>query len=60
MKIQNVTKLEKKKFVMSIRVTPTIRKWIVKNKISPSKVFTEAIEELMEEAKNENQDQNTI
>jgi len=57
MKLQQVKRTEKgknpkrKSIVMSIRVTPTVSKWMKQRKVMPSKVFNLAIEELMEKNK---------
>lgn len=51
-KVKRKPREEVKTIQMSIRTTPTISSWMKDNNISPSRVFAEAIKELMEK-KNE-------
>ncbi len=44
---------EMKSVRMQIRTTPKISKWMKKHKVSPSKVFDHAVEELMKKEKKE-------
>ena len=47
MEIKNIQRKERKTKVISIRTTRTICKWMNKNKVSPSKLFNEAVAELI-------------
>lgn len=49
MKKQDVQKKERKSVSISIRTYPRYSKWMSEQKISPSKLFNKALEELMEE-----------
>ena len=51
MKIQESQKGELKEKVITIRTYPSYASWLKKNKVSPSKLFNTAIEELMEDKK---------
>lgn len=47
MKIKDVQqKKEIKSSLIAIRIKPSIAKWIKKNKLSPTKIFETALEEL--------------
>ena len=45
--IEDLKRPELREKIISIRTTKTISKWMAKNKISPSKIFNEAIEVIM-------------
>jgi hypothetical protein len=47
MKIKEIQKQERKSKIISVRTLPSYCKWMNENKISPSKLFNLAIEELM-------------
>ncbi len=47
MKIEELQKTENKSKIISVRTFPTYCKWMRENKISPTKLFNEAIKELM-------------
>jgi len=47
MEIKNLQRQEYRSKVVSIRTYPSYCKWMKENKISPSKLFNEAIKELM-------------
>jgi hypothetical protein len=51
MEIKNVLKDEKKKKTMTVRTFVSYCEWMTKNKVSPTKVFNEAVKQLMEKAK---------
>jgi len=48
MEIQDVKKDERKKSNITIRTFPSYSKWMKENNISPTKIFNEAVKELME------------
>ncbi len=48
MEIKNIQKNEIKKVVISVRTYPSNSKWMKENKVSPTKLFNEALKELME------------
>ncbi len=56
-KVKRKPREEVKTIQMSIRTTPIISDWMKDNNISPSRVFAEAIGELMEK-KHESRKQN--
>lgn len=47
-KIQNTLKDEMRSKVLSVRITPKQFNWLVKNRISATKLFNAAIAELMD------------
>lgn len=53
MKINDVKENNKelKSVILSVRTFPSYSEWLKENKISPSKVFNKAVEELMENKK---------
>ena len=46
MEIENIKKQEIRSKVITVRTYPSYSEWIKENKISPSKVFNEAVKEL--------------
>jgi len=48
MKIEEVQKKQRRSVIISVRTFPAFSKWMKVNKISPSKLFNKALEELME------------
>ena len=50
MKIEDIKKdnMEKKSVMISVRTYLSYSKWMKENKVSPTKLFNKAIEELME------------
>ena len=48
MKIQDVQRKERKEVTMSIRINKEDSKWMKDKKVSPSKIFHEALKELRE------------
>jgi len=51
MEIKNIKKIERRNKIISIRTYKAYSEWMKENNISPSKVFNEAVKELMEEKK---------
>jgi len=51
MKIKDIQRTETKSERIQIRTTPTYFKWMKKHKVSPNKLFHEAVKELMEKTK---------
>ncbi len=47
MEIKNIKKDDKKNVTVTIRTFGSYSKWMKKNNISPTKVFNEAVKELM-------------
>ena len=49
MELQDVQKdtKERKTKIISVRTFPTYSKWLAENKVSPTKLFNLAVEELM-------------
>ena len=51
MEIKNVKKEERKKVTITLRTYPSYSKWMKENEVSPSKVFNEAVKELIAKKK---------
>ena len=51
MEIKDIQKVDKKSVVIGIRTTTPKSNWMKENKISPTKLFNEALEELMDNQK---------
>jgi len=52
MELKQVTRKERdKKISISLRVSKEVSEWMAKNKVSPTKLFNEAVKELMEKNK---------
>lgn len=51
MEIKQIQKNENKSKIISVRTFPSYSKWMSKNKISPTKLFNESIDELMQNEK---------
>ena len=48
MEIKKVKKEERKSKTVTVRTFPSYCKWMSENKVSPTKVFNEAVKELMQ------------
>jgi len=48
MEIQDIQKSELRDVVTTIRTYPSYAQWMKENKVSPSKLFNAALEELMQ------------
>ena len=51
MEIKNIQKKETKSVTISVRTYKDYSKWMDENKVSPTALFNEAIEELMKKEK---------
>lgn len=51
MNLKNVKKEERKLKTITVRTFPSYSKWMADNKVSPTKVFNEAIKDLMKPSK---------
>jgi len=47
MEIKNIQRIERKSVPISVRTFPAYSTWMKENKISPTKLFNEAVKELM-------------
>jgi hypothetical protein len=50
-KVKRKVNKEKRSIMVSLRVTPSVSKWMTEHDISPSKVFDEAVDILMKQTR---------